>query len=361
MKWFNKLQYGFASAAVSTWLNVALLFVFALGVAGCGTSLSNLSPIQPAENIAEALMLKSQNPENEVTVPKVPAEELVTPFLAKHGMQTVGFRVGKARNVNMQALTYLLAFEEYAHLEKEWGKFLNEWDETKTQIEMGKGDDDKKMVDVVLVSHFPTLFDVQAKQPIVTKSLDGITVSIVYWRRPDLDRKYNRGNAFSPFYETEALHQGDKTDVFYVKITNNRSENILFDVKNCKIIDQGDNEYYGLDYDDLEERLVLIPRATGLYVKNGLEKARQILIERRMKIVEKQVGARRTGVPPGESVEGFVAFSQTKLNAIEINVVLPIEKAPPPEGAQRYQTVEFEFPFIHDRGIRIAQPSPRRY
>ena len=50
---------------------------------------------------------------------------------------------------------------------------------------------------------------------------DNITVQIVYWRRADLDRKYNRGNAFSPFYETEALHQGDKTDVFYVKVTNN--------------------------------------------------------------------------------------------------------------------------------------------
>ena len=80
-----------------------------------------------------------------------------------------------------------------------------------------------------------------------------------------------------------------------------------------------------------------------------------------MPIVEKQVGARRTGVQPGESAEGFVPFTQIKLNATDLKVILPIEKAPPPGGAQRYQTVEFEFPFTHDRGIRIAQPSPRRY
>ncbi len=360
MKSFNKLQHGATKGVLSTWLSLAVLFAFALGLIGCGTSLSNLAPIQPVQNIADALMLQSEKPNQEVVVPAIPDEDLAKPILDKYGMRTVGFRIGKAQDVNMQALTYLLAFNEYAHMEEEWGQFLSEWGETKTQIEMGTGDD-KKMVDAILVSDLPTLFQVQAKQPILTKTQDGVTVSIVYWRRPDLDRKYNRGNAFSPFYETEALHQGDKTDVFYVKITNNRSENILFDVTKCKIVDQGENEYYGMNYDDLEERLTLIPRATGLYVKNGLENARQILIERRMKIVEKQVGARRTGVPPGESAEGFLPFTQTKLNAVELNIILPIEKAPPPGGAQRYQMVEFKFPFTHDRGIRLAQPSPRRY
>ena len=67
------------------------------------------------------------------------------------------------------------------------------------------------------------------------------------------------------------------------------------------------------------------------------------------------------GVKPGESAEGFVPFTQVKRNAVELSVILPIEKAPPPEGAQRYQTIEFKFPFIHDRGIRNAQPAPQRY
>ena len=351
MKLFNKL----------TWLNVGTLLVLAFGVAGCGTSLSSLSPIQPVKNIADAQLLQNEKPNEEVVVPAVPSEAVAKPVLDKHGLKTAGFRIGKARDANMDALTYVFAFNEYVHAATEWENFLSEWAETQTEIERGSSDDDRKVVDVVLMSDQPQLFDIQTKQPILTKTVDGITVSISYWRRPDLDRKYNRGNAFSPFYETEALHQGDKTDVFYVKITNNRSENVIFDVKKCRIIDQGDNIYHGLSYDDLKERFTYMARATGLYVKNGLDKARQILIEKRMPIVEKQVGTRRTGIPPGESKEGFVPFAQTKLNALELNVVLPIEKAPPPGGAQRYQTVEFEFPFTHDRGIRVAQPSPKRY
>ena len=350
MKWLNKF----------TALNLGLLFALAFSVAGCGTSLSNLSPIQPVHNIAEALELQSENPNEEVVVPAVPSESLAKPVLDKHGISTVGFRIGKARDANMEALTYIFAFSEYAHAEDQWGEFLNEWTDTQTEIERGTGED-RKVVDVIMMSDHPQLFDVQSRQPILTRTADGITVSIAYWRRPDLDRKYNRGNAFSPFYETEALHQGDKTDVFYVKITNNRSENIIFDVKKCKIIDQDENLYNGMNYDDLKERFTYMARATGLYVTNGLETARRILIEKRMPIVEKQVGTRRTGIPPGESAEGFLPFIQTKLNALELRVILPIEKAPPPGAAQRYRTIEFDFPFTHDRGIRVAQPSPRRY
>ena len=350
MKWLNKF----------TALNLGLLFALTVSVAGCGTALGNLSPIQPVHNIAAALELQTANPSDEVVVPAVPSEALAKPVLDKHGMSTVGFRIGKARNANMEALTYIVAFDEYAHAEDQWSEFLNEWTDTQTLIETGSGED-RKVVDVIMLSDHPQLFDVQSRQPILTKHADGITVSIAYWRRPDLDRKYNRGNAFSPFYETEALHQGDKTDVFYVKITNNRSENIIFDVKKCQIIDQGENIYNGMNYEDLKERFTYMARATGLYVTNGLETARRILIEKRMPIVEKQVGTRRTGVPPGESSEGFLPFVQTKLNALELKVVLPIEKAPPPGAAQRYQTIEFEFPFTHDRGIRVAQPSPKRY
>ncbi|MCE2415259.1 hypothetical protein J4G07_14795 [Candidatus Poribacteria bacterium] len=350
MKWFNKF----------TALNLGLLFVLTVSVAGCGTALGNLSPIQPVHNIATALEEQTENPNEEVVVPAVPSETLAKPLLDKHGMSTVGFRIGKARDANMEALTYIFAFDEYAHAEDQWSEFLNDWTDTQMEIERGSGED-RKVVDVIMMSDYPQLFEVQSRQPILTKTEDDITVSIAYWRRPDLDRKYNRGNAFSPFYETEALHQGDKTDVFYVKITNNRSENIIFNVKKCQIVDQDENLYGGMDYDDLEERFTYMARATGLYVKNGLETARRILIEKRMPIVEKQVGTRRTGIPPGKSVEGFLPFIQTKLNALELRIVLPIEKAPPPGAAQRYRTIEFDFPFTHDRGIRVAQPSPKRY
>ena len=350
MRWLNKFPL----------LNFALLFAVAFSVAGCGTALSNLSPIQPVHNIAIAKMEQNQNPNQDVVVPAVPAETLAKPLLDKYSLETVGFRIGKAGDANTEALTYVFAFGEYTHASDQWQEFLSDWPDTRDQIELGTGED-KKVVDVIMMSDHPQLFEVQSRQPILTKTQDGITVSIAYWRRPDLDRKYNRGNAFSPFYETEALHQGDKTDVFYVKITNNRSQNIIFNVKKCTIIDQGENVYNGLNYEDLQERFTYMARATGLYVKNGMEVARRILIEKRMPIVEKQVGAHRTGIPPGKSAEGFLPFVQTKLNALELKVILPIEKAPPPGAAQRYQTIEFDFPFTHDRGIRVAQPSPKRY
>ena len=97
---------------------------------------------------------------------------------------------------------------------------------------------------------------------ILSITKDNITVQIVYWRRADLDRKYNRGNAFSPFYETEALHQGDKTDVFYLKVTNNAATPVVYRIKGtrqvpCEMVDQGDNRYGSLDYDALKDTLDL--------------------------------------------------------------------------------------------------------
>lgn len=342
-------------------LNIGMLLLLGLSVLGCGQSLQSLSPIQPVHNIVDAQMELDNNPSAEVVVPAVPAAQLANPILEKHGLQTVGFRLVKKKDANAKALTYIFSSPEYAYKVETWKDFLKDWIEVQPQIELPTEDEDRKEVDVVFIADFPEAFNIQARQPFLTKTIDGITVSICYWRRTDLDRKYNRGNAFSPFYETEALRQGDKTDVYYVKITNNRNEHIIFDVKKCEVTDQGDNFYPSMDYDDLVERFTYMSRATGLYVTNGLAKAREILLEKRMPIVEKQVGAHRRGVKPGESAEGFVPFRQVKLNALDLSVILRIEKAPPPEGAQRYQTIEFQFPFTHSRGIRVAQPSPQRY
>ena len=188
---------------------------------------------------------------------------------------------------------------------------------------------------------------------------DNITVHIVYWRRADLDRKYNRGNAYSPFYETEALHQGDKTDVFYVKVTNNAATPVVYRIQGtrqvpCEMIDQGENRYGSLDYDALKERLTYMSRASGIYVTNGLKKARQILIETQLLDTEK-------GIPPGESIEGFLPFYQMKHNAETLIVIIPLELKPPEGTATRYKRIVYEFPFIHNKGIRLAQPAPHRY
>jgi len=342
-------------------LNIGMLFLLGLSVLGCGQSLQSLSPIQPVKNIVDAQMELDTNPSAEVVVPAIPASPLANPIIEKHGLQTVGFRLVEKKDANAKALTYVFASPEYAYTVEDWNNFLKDWIEVQPQIELPTADEDRKEVDVVFLADLPETFDIQARQPFLTKTIDGITVSICYWRRTDLDRKYNRGNAFSPFYETEALRQGDKTDVYYVKITNNRNEHIIFNVKKCEVTDQGDNFYPSLDYDDLVERFTYMSRASGLYVTNGLAKAREILLEKRMPIVERHVGAHRIGVKPGESAEGFVPFRQVKLNALELSVILRIEKAPPPGGAQRYQTIEFQFPFTHSRGIRVAQPSPQRY
>ena len=188
---------------------------------------------------------------------------------------------------------------------------------------------------------------------------DNITVQMVYWRRADLDRKYNRGNAYSPFYETEALHQGDKTDVFYLKVTNNAETAAVYRIGGtrqvpCEIIDHGENRYGTLDYDGLKERLTYMSRASGIYVKNGLKKAREILIET-------QVPDTEAGIPPGGSIEGFLPFYQMKHNAETLTVIIPIELKPPEGTATRYKRLVYEFPFVHNKGVRLSQPAPQRY
>lgn len=206
----------------------------------------------------------------------------------------------------------------------------------------------------VLDESDPEQFEIPAKSPILIMTKDDIEVAICYWRHYDLNRKYHRGNTVSPFYASEALHQGDKTDVFYVKITNNRPQKILFNVNKCKIEDQGENWYGPLDYDGLVERFGLMSRVAGIPVKNGLAVARRILLE-------KQIGRLDDGIPAGKSIEGFLPFYQTKLNARELTVMVPIEKAPPPNTTKRFQTIDFNFPFIHSESVRHAQPTPVKY
>ena len=213
--------------------------------------------------------------------------------------------------------------------------------------------------DVVLVGVNPEAFKIRATGKILSITKDDVTVQIAYWRRADLDRKYNRGNAYSPFYETEALHQGDKTDVFYVKITNNAATSVVYRIRGtrqvpCEIVDQGENRYGSLDYNFLKERLTYMSRAAGIYVKNGLKTAREILVETQIPDTEK-------GILPGKSVEGFLPFYQMKHNAETLNVIIPLELKPPEGTATRYKRLVFTFPFVHHKGIRLAQPAPHRY
>lgn len=216
---------------------------------------------------------------------------------------------------------------------------------------------------IVLDAKNPDLFEIPTKRSILSMTQADVTVSIAYWRSADLDFKYNRGSAVSPFYTLEAFHQAEKTDVFYVKITNNSSHVVFFKLKGrraigvqervaiCEIVDQGENRYPSLTYFDLEERLKHIFRNSELSVKNGLAIARQILLEKRVS---------QNGILPGESVEGFIPFQQPKLNARELEVIVPLEKAPEEGSASRYQNLVYRFPFTHSIGIRLAQPATIR-
>lgn len=204
----------------------------------------------------------------------------------------------------------------------------------------------------------------RGKGAVLSMTQSDVTVSVAYWRRADLDFKYNRGSAVSPFYSSEGLHQGDKVDVFYVKIANNGPQNVFFSMKGqraigggervaiCEVTDQGENRYPSLVYFDLEERLRLIPNVGGLYVKNGLTKARAILLEKQIP---------KDGIPGGKSVEGFLPFQQFKLNARELELIIPLEKAPPEGTIARYQNLVYRFPYMHSESIRHAQPATIRY
>jgi hypothetical protein len=207
---------------------------------------------------------------------------------------------------------------------------------------------------IVLDSSDPERFEFTPRQPVLSMTQNDVTIEMSYWRRYDLDRKFNRGNVISPFYETEALHQGEKTDVFYVKIINNTAQKVLFDVRKCMIVDQGENLYDGLDFDAMQDRLLLMTRVGGMMVRNGLLKAREVLIET-------QLGKKEDGVESGQSIEGFLPFRQLKHNALSLEVIVPLEIAPPENTAERYKRLEYRFPFTHDRGIRIAQPPPQRF
>jgi len=192
--------------------------------------------------------------------------------------------------------------------------------------------------------------DRESSPPEMTMKKENITVTISYWRRYDLNRKYNRDSMTSPFYFEEAWHQGDKVDVFEVTIKNDRTAPILFDVTECLVIDQGENEYYALTYDDNRKRLEY-KKGHDITIENGLKRAKQILLETNVADEE---------IEPGETVKGFVPFRQVKSIAKDLIVRIQLETVPE-KRAERYKKVLFEFPFVHDLGIRVAQPATMRF
>ncbi|RKY04891.1 hypothetical protein DRP77_02575 [Candidatus Poribacteria bacterium] len=192
---------------------------------------------------------------------------------------------------------------------------------------------------------------VDPKTNTITITKENITVSARYWRKYELDRRFNVGSMTSPFYYKEDWKQSEKLDVYYITVQNNREDTIELDINNCYVEDNRQNRYVSFDYDQLVERFRL-KRMMDITVRNGLKKAREILLE--MKIGEDK------RIAPGEKVEGFLPFAMSVLRAEKLYLHIPILIIPK-DPTERSRLVEFVFNFGHDMAIRLAQPATVRF
>jgi len=333
---------------------VVSLFLLILLVAGCGggTSLRHLPPLQP--NVPGKLDVPGVLPKGMVAL---------TPPINEAGEidEAAFIEALEELQVDENNCVFLMERNEVgANVTPEEAalafEFTSEQHDKVMEIALKTYESDTASSKMAIL----TLGRDELQKPRYTMIRDGITLHVTYWRDHDLNRKFNRGNSTSVFYQSEALHQGDKTDVFYVEIINNRSSKLLFDVRKWSIEDSNDNFYSGMNFDDLRERMTMMSRVGGLSMKNGLNKAKEILLEKQMARLEDGISGMTDGEPG--TMEGFVAFRQVKKNGKSVIQKIKIEKAPPPDQpAGRFQIVMFEFPYFHHRGIREMQPPAMKY
>ena len=105
-----------------------------------------------------------------------------------------------------------------------------------------------------------------------------------------------------------------------------------------------------MTYEDNEKRLLYKAGRTK-DIDNGLKKSKEILLEMK---------APNGEIKPGVEIEGYLPFYQIKRAATKLKVIIPIELEPDTELG-RFKTVEFEFPFEHNPGIRNAQPGVMKH
>jgi len=197
------------------------------------------------------------------------------------------------------------------------------------------------------------VFHMDERPPLILIEKADIAVTAQAWRKYDLDRKYNRGSMTSPFYDEEAWHQGEKVDVYYITITNKGKTPVEFKLIDFLIIDNRKDEYPVLDYGALEKRL-LHKKGRTIDINNGLEKAKEVLLE---------MAAPKGIIEPGQKVEGYVPFYRLKSKPTSLKIMLSLHKAPDLEKnpTGRYKGFEFVFPFAHSPSIRAAQPPTIRF
>lgn len=202
-----------------------------------------------------------------------------------------------------------------------------------------------------------------APQPALQLTKEGVTVRIQYWRKADLDRKYNRGSMRSPFAYESSWKQGARVTVFHVSIHNGLGTPIrvkpLSDINPAYMYiyddlrltkDHDPNIYYALPE---ENNLRRLQDKVGITIdlRNGMDAVKSELLENR--IVNNQIG-------PGETAEGWLPFQGIKFNLNKLWVSLSVE-TPPDSEIGRYKRVEFVFPYDFSREIHSAQPATVRY
>lgn len=197
------------------------------------------------------------------------------------------------------------------------------------------------------------VFDLDERPALILIEKEGIAVTAQAWRKYDLDRKFNRGNMTSPFYSEEAWHQGEKVDVYYITITNKGKTHVEFKLSDFLVVDNRGDEYPPLDHEEMAKRL-LYKKGRDIMINNGLEKAKEILLEK---------NAPEGKIKPGQKVEGYLPFYQLKTRPTALKLILPLDKAPDlkKNPTARYRTIEFVVPFIHSPSARTAQPATRRF
>jgi len=197
------------------------------------------------------------------------------------------------------------------------------------------------------------VFRMKEKPSLIEIEKAKIVVTAQAWRKYDLDKKFNRGNMTSPFYDEAAWHQGEKVDVYYITIDNQGETPVEFKLTSFRLIDNRKDEYPMLDYRALEKRL-LHKKGRTIDIDNGMKKAKEILLE---------MAAPRGIIKPKQKVEGYLPFYRLKSYPTSLTVVIPLHKAPDlknnPTG--RYKEYIFVFPFAHSPSIRTAQPATIRF
>lgn len=199
-------------------------------------------------------------------------------------------------------------------------------------------------------------------EPTLELTHDGITVRIQYWRKAELDRRYNRGSKTSAFYFEPSWAQGKRLDVFHVSVEHNYTKPVrlkLIDINDSYVYIEDDlrmradmdpNLYYVVTERENEERLQY-KKGRTLDIRNGLEAMRPLLFERNL--INKEV-------PVGVKVEGYLPFFAVKPNAVNLRVHIAME-TPPDSDIGRYQKVDFVFPYVFDRAVYEQQPATIRY